>query len=276
VIRVDGHRRLWSSGVVWSANGTALAAHHAVEVDEGVEVGLPDGKQVKAKVVGRDPGTDLALLRLEASGLVPPRWAPLSAVKVGHLVLALSRPGRSIRAGLGIVSALGDAWRTPTGGKIERLIQCSIAPERGFSGSLLLDTAGAGLGINTAGLMRGSGVTLPKLTLERVVDALLAHGKVRRGFLGISAYPVRLPLALAAELGKSSGLIVIGVQPHGPAEKAGILQGDVLVSLDGQAVSSVSDLQAVLDEERIGRELRAQLVRVGRPLELDVAVSARP
>jgi serine protease DegQ len=276
VIRVDGHRRLWSSGVVWSPEGIALAAHHAVEVDEGVEVGLPDGKQVKANVVGRDPGTDVAVLRLEASGLASPRWAPIEGAKVGHLALALSRPGRSIRASLGIVSALGEAWRTPAGGKIERFFQSSVAPDRGFSGGLLVDAAGAGLGVNTAGLLRGSGVTLPRVTLQRVVDALLAHGKVRRGFLGISAYPARLPPALATELGKSSGLIVIGVQPHGPAESAGILQGDVLISLDGRPVTTISDLQAVLDEERIGRELHAQLVRVGRPLDLAVMVSARP
>src|SRR5688572_26347184 len=169
VIRVDGHRRLWSSGVVWSADGVALAAHHAVEIDEGVEVGLPDGKQVKANVVGRDPGTDLAVLRLDATGLVSPRWVPIESVKVGHVALALSRPGRSVRAGLGIVSALGEAWRTPTGGKIERFFQSSFAPDKGFSGGLLVDAAGAGLGMNSAGLLRGAGVTLPQVTLQRVV-----------------------------------------------------------------------------------------------------------
>jgi S1-C subfamily serine protease len=276
VIRVDGHRRLWSSGVAWSADGIALAAHHAVEVDEGVEVGLSDGKQVKATVVGRDPGSDLAVLRLEASGLVPPRWAPVEGVKVGQLVLALSRPGRSIRASLGIVSAFGDAWRTPAGGKIERFFQSSVAPDRGFSGGLLVDAAGSGLGVNSAGLLRGNGVTLPRATLERVVQAVLAHGHVRRGFLGVSAYPARLAPAIASELGKSGALIVVGVQPGGPAEKAGVLQGDLLVSLDGQPVPSISDLQALLDEERIGSELSAQLVRAGRPLELKVAVGARP
>jgi S1-C subfamily serine protease len=276
VVRVEGHRRLWSSGVVWSADGIVIAAHHALEVDEGVDVGLPDGKVLKADVVGRDPGTDLAVLRLEASGLVPPRWAPVDEARVGHLVLALSRPGRGARASLGIVSALGEAWRTPAGGRVERFLQSSIVPERGFSGGLLVDVAGGALGVNSAGLLRGNGVALPQVTVKRVVEALLLHGRVQRGYLGISAYPARLTAALATELSQTGGLIVVGVQPESPADKAGILQGDLLVSLDRQALATIGDLQALLDEERIGRELHARVVRAGRPLELGISVGTRP
>jgi len=276
VVRVDGHRRVWSSGTVWSADGVVIGAHHALEVDEGVEVGLADGKTVKANVVGRDPGTDLAVLRVEASGLTPPRWGSTDAARVGHLVLALSRPGKSARASFGILGALGEGWRTPAGGKVERYLQSSIAPERGFSGGVLVDVAGAALGVNTAGLLRGSGITLPEPTLKRVVDAVLAHGRVRRGYLGISAYPARLPAALSDELGQRGALIVVGVQPDSPADKAGLLQGDLLVTLAGQALLGIGDLQGLLDEERIGRVLPAKIVRAGRPLEIGVTVGTRP
>ena len=123
VVRVEGRRRSASSGVVWSADGVIVASHHAVDAEDEVPVGLHDGRTVAARVVGRDPGSDLALLRAEASGLVPPRWAEGASPKPGEIVLGLSRPGRSARARLGIVSAVAAEWRTPSGARFESYLE---------------------------------------------------------------------------------------------------------------------------------------------------------
>src|SRR5262249_20212313 len=197
VVRVLG-RRAPSSGVVWSVDGLVLAAHHSVEWDEGIEVGLPDGVTTGAELVGRDPTTDLALLRAAAQGLVPREWAEPDSARVGHLVLALSRPGRAVRASLGIVSVRGESWRTPAGGRVDAYVQTDHARHPGFSGGLLIDTAGQGLGLNTTGVLRGASLAIPAPTIRRVVDQLVAHGRVRRGFLGIGTYPVRIPHGLEA------------------------------------------------------------------------------
>lgn len=134
VVRVEGRRRSASSGVVWSADGVIVASHHAVDAEEGVPVGLHDGRTVPAHVVGRDPGSDLAVLRAEATGLAVPRWDERAAPRVGHLVIGLSRHGRSARARLGIVGAVAGEWRTPAGGRLESYLETDIEPHPGFSG----------------------------------------------------------------------------------------------------------------------------------------------
>jgi serine protease DegQ len=276
VARVEGHRRLSSSGVVWSEDGLLLTAHHGLEIEDKIEVGLTGGKTGSASLVGRDPGTDVALLRLDASGLEPPAWAELGDVRVGQLTLAVSRPGRSARAALGIVSAFGESWRTPSGGRVERFLQSDVTPGRGYSGSLLIDASGKALGLNSAGLVRGSPVTIPFSTLRRVVEALLTHGRVRRGYLGVSGYPARLAPSVADDAGQRGGLILVSVQPDGPADRAGLLQGDLLLALGGKPILHVADLQTELDEDRIGQTLTARIVRAGRPLDVSVAVGSRP
>jgi S1-C subfamily serine protease len=274
VVRVEGRPRTASSGVVWSADGIVLASHHTLEWEEDVRVGLPDGRTLDASVVGRDPGTDLALLRVEASGLHAAVWRD-EAPRVGHVLLALLRPGRTVRARLGIVSALGDAWRTRAGGRVDRYLQADVSLEPGFSGGLFVDVAGRAVGVATAGLMRATPLALPPATLRRVVDALLAHGQMRRGFLGIGTYPVPLPAALAEAQGQRSGLILVSVQPETPAAQAGLLLGDVILSVEGQPVSHPGDLLPFLDEERVGSELALKLLRAGNPAEARVTVGAR-
>ena len=276
VLRVDGGRRFSASGFVWSSDGVVVTVSHALEIEDGIELGLPDGKTTRAALVGRDPGTDVAVLRAESKELTPARFVGLDGVRIAELVVALGRPGRGLRASLGIVSALGDGWRTPPGAKIERFLQSDAGLERGYSGSLLIGAGGAALGMNSAGLLRGSGVTLPKITLDRVVAAIVAHGRLRRGWLGIGTYPVRLPSALGAERGQRTGLMVHAVHEKSPAEQAGFLLGDVLLSLSGQPTGQIGELQALLDEERIGEELSASVLRAGRAQELKVTIGARP
>jgi serine protease DegQ len=274
VVRVESSRTP-GSGVVWSADGVIVAASHSVEGEEGIEVGLPDGSTTPANLIGRDPTTDLAALRVAASDLPAPTWADPSGIKVGHLVLALSRPGRSVRASLGIVSVRGEAWRTPSGGRLDHFVQTDLTRHPGFSGSLLAGAGGEALGLNTTGLLRGATVAVTGSTLRRVVEALVAHGQVRRGYLGIGTYPVRLPAPLDKEAGQAVALMLVSVEPGSPAEKAGLRLGDALVTFAGQPLRHPSDLLSLLDAERIGAEITVRLLRAGEPREMALTVGTR-
>jgi S1-C subfamily serine protease len=274
IVRVEA-RRAPGSGVVWSADGQIVTAHHAVEWDEGIAVGLPDGTSAPARLVGRDPSTDLALLQVEAQGLAVPRWADVSSAKVGHLALALTRPGRSVRASLGIVSVRGDAWRTPAGGRLDAYLQTDIARHPGLSGSLLALPGGEAAGINTTGLLRGQSLAVPVATVRRVVESLKAHGRVRRGYLGVGTYAVRLPERFARELQQPSALLVVSVEDEGPAAKAGLHLGDVLLAFDGQPLQRPGDLLPLLEETKVGATVDARVLRAGELRTLPVTIALR-
>ncbi|MBI4203368.1 MAG: trypsin-like peptidase domain-containing protein [Chloroflexi bacterium] len=275
VVRVEGRRRMAASGIVWSADGLIVTTHHVLEQDEGIQVGLADGRSVAATLVGRDPTTDLALLRAQAAGLTPLPWAEADTARVGHLVLALGRPGPSILATLGVVSALGEAWRTPLGGAMDRLIQTDAAMFPGFSGGPLVDASGRVLGPNTTAILRGLSLTIPAGTVRRVVETLLAHGRVRRGYLGIGAQPVRLPQPLAAQLGQNTGLLLVSVETGSPGAQAGLVMGDTIVALEGQPVRRLEDLLGQLNAERIGQAVALRIIRGGQVQERSVTVGSR-
>lgn len=275
VVRVDARHRWPSSGAVWSTDGVIVTASHSIEDEDEIEVGLADGTSLPATLLGRDHGTDLAILKVAATGLTRPAWLEADGLKVGHLVLAVSRPGRTARASHGIVSALSDSWRTPAGGKLDRYLESDIALRPGFSGSLLVDVTGRVLGLNTSGLLRSQAIAIPTATVRRVVEAVLAHGRVRRGFLGVGAQPVHLGAAHEARLGQEGGLLVAAVEAGSPAEQAGLLLGDVLVQFDGQKLENVSDLLGLLDEERVGRSVVTKLLRGGEVKEITVTVGVK-
>jgi S1-C subfamily serine protease len=274
VVRVDARRRS-ASGVVWSADGLVVTADHAVHRDEGIIVGLAGGESVPATLVGRDPSTDIALLRVQTPGLGAAAWRAADGAKVGHVVLALGRPGRTIRATLGILSALGGAWRTPAGGQVDSYIETDAMPLPGFSGGALVDTAGRILGIHTTGLVRGAVVAVPTATVRRVVDALSAHGRIRRGFLGIATHAVPLPPALRQQLGQRTGLLVFSIEPDGPAAQAGVVFGDTIVALGDQPVRRVDDLWGLLGEGQIGAPVPLKVVRAGEVRDLSVVPGER-
>jgi serine protease DegQ len=274
VVRVEGRRRGPSSGVAWSADGLIVAAHHNLEWDEDVGIGLHDGTVAKANVIGRDPTTDVALLKASAAGLATPDWTD-DGVKVGHLVLVLTRPGRTARASLGVVHALGDEWRTSAGGRVDRYLQTDVEIRTGFSGSLLVDLAGRALGMNNAGLVRGASLALPPATLRRVVDALVAHGHVQRGFIGIGTMPVHLPAEVQKSTGQRAGLLVTSVQPDSGAAGAGLMLGDVLLAVEGHALGGPADLLPFLEAERIGQPIAVRLLRAGELRDLQVTVGTR-
>src|SRR5262249_20620856 len=159
-----------------------------------------------AKVVGYDAATDIGVLRMAAPLGKPPTWSDAPA-RLGSLVLSATRPGRGPRVRLGVVSQLGDSWHTLRGGRIERYVETDLAPEPGFSGGLGFDAAGRALGMNSAGLLRGVPLLIEKTTLDRIALALFAHGRVRRGYLGVGTQAVRLPDAVATSAGQASGLL---------------------------------------------------------------------
>jgi S1-C subfamily serine protease len=274
VVRLNGRRRRPSSGVIWS-QGVVVTTHHVLEWEEDIAVGLPDGGTTTASVIGRDPSTDLAALRVAGATPVPPEWGDAGEAKAGHLVLSLSRPGERIRASLGMVGAVGEAWRTPMGGWIDTEIQTDLGIHTGFSGSALVDLRGRVIGVNTAGIYRATANVIPTATVGRVVDALLAHGQVQRGYLGIGTQPVRLPRGLAESLGQPSGLLIVSVEPESPAELAGLVLGDTILAFEGTALRHPAELLPLLEEERIGKEAALSVLRAGEVREVRVTVGAR-
>jgi len=275
IVAVHARRRLPSTGIHWRP-GIVVTAEHTVRAEDGLTVETPDGRSHPATLVGRDPGTDLAVLKITTDLDGPP--APRGddgALRVGHMVLAL---GYGPRASWGVISALGPRWRTWRGGEIDRLVRLDLVLYPGFSGGPLVDAAGHVVGVNTSELARDSRLAVPVTTVGRVVDELLRQGHVSRGYLGIGMQPVRLPDGLRAALGLpgDGGLIVVTVEPDGPAARAGLLLGDVLVALDGVPTADLDDVQGRLGGDRIGTTVTALVVRAGARAEVRVTVGERP
>lgn len=274
IVRVEARRRLAASGIVWSADGVIVTAHHVVQKEDNIQVGLPDGQTVPATLIGRDPTTDLALLRVQTQNLkslIPGD----QGMQVGHLVLALGRPGQTVQATLGIISALGDSWRTSVGGTVDRYVQTDVVMYPGFSGGPLISAQGQLLGLNTSALVQGISLTIPVATIQRVAEMLLTHGKVRRGYLGVSTQPVRLPAALAQQLKQETGLLLVAVEPGSPAEQGGLLLGDTIVTVENSTVQQHDDLLAALSPDRVGTSVKVRIVRGGQVQDLAVMVGER-
>jgi len=274
VVRVDGGRRRASSGTVWDAGGVIVTAAHGLDRGDEVELGLPSGERAPAEVIGRDPSTDLAVLRTRASGLATPAWSE-AVLEVGQLAVVVTRPGRGPRAAMALVARLGDGWRTAAGGRVDRYVELDAAVQPGFSGGLVVDLGGRALGLASAGLVRGEPLAVPPATLRRVIEAILAHGSVRRGYLGVASLPVRLPAALTQASGQEGGLLLTAVEEESPAARAGLVVGDLLLALDGAPLREMGDLLPALEEERIGHGARVRLARGGAVQELDLVVAVR-
>jgi len=275
IVRVEGRRRQAASGVVWSADGLIVTAHHVIERDENIKIGLPNGESTTATLVGRDPTTDVAVLRAETSGLTPAKWLEIGSVKVGHLVLALGRPDADVQATLGVISALDKEWRTHAGGRIDSYVQTDVVMYPGFSGGPLVSVGGAMIGLNSSALARGVSLTLPAATIRRVAETLSTHGRIKRGFLGVSAQPVRLPENVAEGAAQETGLLLVAVEPGSPADQGGLLLGDVIITLDGQAVRQMDDLMASLNGDRVGASVPVRVVRGGQVQEFSVTIGER-
>jgi len=276
VVTVKARRRFPATGIVWTADGVIVTSDHVIEREDKIEVGLPGGESVSATIAGRDPGSDIAVLKVDRGGLTPIGRAPGTA-RVGGLVLAVGRPGpEGPMASLGVVGAIGGPWRTFRGAEVEGYLRSDVTFYPGFSGGPLIDGEGRAVGLNSSRLGRGSGLTIPVGAVARIAGDLLAGGKVRRAYLGISSQVARLPEKLAAALGgQESGLLIVSVEPGSPADEAGLLIGDILVAFAGSQVTDTEDLQSLLGAGLIGSESRATVLRGGAATDVVVKVGER-
>jgi S1-C subfamily serine protease len=274
-ILVDARKRYPASGIAY-ADDLVLTADHVVTREDNIKVLLPDGKSLSATIAGRDPGSDLALLRLAEKALSPAKTS--HSVKVGQLVLALGRPSSAgMQASWGIVTAISGPTRTFRGGMLDEYVQTETTPYPGFSGGPLVSTEGEVLGLNTSGLTRGSSLTIPVKVAWRIAEALATHGTVKRGYLGVRTQPVDVPEAARTALQReqSHGLLVLWLEEGGPAEKAGLLVGDILVAVSGQAVGDADDLFSALSSDTVGKSIAVEVLRGGRPETVSVTVGER-
>lgn len=274
-ILVDARKRYPASGIAY-AEDLVLTADHVVTREENIKVITPDGRSLAATLAGRDPGSDLALLRLAEKALSPAKTS--TDIKVGQLVLALGRPSSAgVQASWGIVTAISGPTRTFRGGLLDEYVQTETTPYPGFSGGPLVNTEGEVLGLNTSGLTRGSALTIPVKGAWRIADALAKHGSVKRGYLGVRTQPVEIPDAGQKALNREQGhgLLVLWLEEAGPAAQSGLLVGDILVGVNGQPVGDPDDLFSALSSETVGKPITIEVLRGGRPESVQVTVGER-
>lgn len=251
-----------------------VTAAHAIRRDDEVPVILADGSRASAQLAGRDPDTDIAVLRIP--GVSAPSITATTVPRTGELVVAVGRYAPGPLALTGIVSTSGGAWKTWRGGPLDALLRLDLGAYPRSSGSLVVDTEGRFIGMLTTGLTRTAPVAVPAATVARVAAELLERGSIARGYIGVSLHPVPLPSAYAQALnrGQHSGVMILGVEPNGPADKGGILVGDVIVEINSQPVTDTDDIQIAL-RGSVGKELPVVVFRGGQRTELRVTVGER-
>jgi len=264
VFAVNGRARLGSSGVHWRP-GLVVTADHTVHVDEEVTITGPDGRALTARVAGRDPTIDVAVLKVDAPAVAVAEVADSDAVRVGHIVLAL---GSGPRASWGVVSSVGEG----------RMLHLDLTLYPGFSGGPLVDAQGRVVGLNTSGASRHWQLAVPAAAVSRVVDELLRRGRIPRAYLGVSTQPVRLPEPVRQRLNldQQTAVIVVEVQAASPAAEAGLMIGDVIVSLGATRIADPTDLKSALRPDRVGESITASVIRGGEPKDFQVIVGERP
>jgi S1-C subfamily serine protease len=275
LVTVNGRDRQSATGIVY-ANELVLTAEHVVERDDNLTVIAPDGKKLNAQLLGRDPSTDLAVLRV--TGLVADGAATGGVARVGQLILAVGRPGGDeaggVMASSGVVSAVGGPIRG-NGVNLEQYIRTDATPYPGFSGGPVIDANGAVLGVLTTGLARGVTLAIPMSIALRVAETLTQQGSIKRGYLGVISQQVKLPPNQRGGQSQEHGLLVMRVEDNSPAEQGGVLMGDILVSIDGHAVTNADDLLALLNSERVGKAVNLGVIRGGNLQKVSVVVGQR-
>lgn len=275
-VMVNGRRRMPSSGVAFT-NDLVLTADHSVERDEDVSVVLFDGEEIAAEIAGRDPGSDLALLRLSGGKATPTKIATDEA-RVGEFVLALGRPKTSgIEASLGVVSAINGPVRTRRGGMIEKFIRTDAIPLPGFSGGPLVNADGKVLGINTSGLAHSMLLSIPVEVAWKTAETLAEHGSIKRGYLGIQSQQVDVPVDAQNALGRqqTSGLLLTHVEENSPAAKGGLMLGDIIVGMAGIPVGDHDTLLVAMSGDVVGKPTPVEVVRGGQKQIVDVTIGER-
>lgn len=284
IVAIDARPRVPTSGIIWR-EGVIVSTNHTIRRDEDITIQLQDGARHAVTLVGRDAGTDLAVLKIadEAAGksLHPVEIGDAANLKVGNIVLAVgfTDAERGVRASFGIVNSVAGAWRTWRGDEIDRFISLDAAIYLGFSGGALVDAEGKVYGVNTSAFGRGTALTIPASTVNRVVETLLTKGKIARPYLGIYMHqPIPLSQNLRDKLNlqQASGLMIVTVEPDSPAEKAGIFIGDVLLRLEGREMTDIVDIQTILAGREPGSPVKADLLRGGELKTVEITLGERP
>ncbi len=275
-VAVHAEARGSASGVVWRP-GVIVTAEHTLQRDEDIQVTLEDGRVVSAKLVGRDASTDLAVLRCDEAQTAAP-LGDTDSLKVGHLTLTVGQTRASGPvAALGFVSLAVKERRMWGGLTFSPYVRLDVALQRISVGGAVVDGNGRVVGVATPKFSRGGALLLPVATVNRVVDALLEKGRVPRGYFGVGLQPVRLPENLRESLQRQGNraAMVLEVEPDGPAHKAGVVIGDIMVGLNGKPVLRLEDVQAHLYGENIGKTVRAEFLRGGVKREVGIVVAER-
>lgn len=272
-VMVDARRRLPATGIAISKD-LVLTANHVVEYDEGINIILPDGSKLAATVAGRDPSSDLALLKLEDAKANP--MIHNGEPRVGQLVMALGRPSTSgIQASLGIISAMGGKVRVHHGDVLEKHIRTDAIPYPGFSGGPLIDTEGQVLGINTSGLGFSSSIVIPIDVARKIAVSLEKHGSIKRGYLGVRSQVVELPKKAKLDQEQTFGLLVANIEDDSPALEAGLIAGDILIGFNGQLIQDHESLFAAMSGEVVGQPAPLEFLRGGKPKKENVTLTPR-
>src|SRR5262245_43092119 len=279
VVKIDG-RGSSGSGLIFASDGFVVTNDHVVDRADRLEVTLADGRAGSGAVVGRDPDTDLAVVRIDASGVAAAKLGDSAALRVGQLVVAIGNPyGFRCTVTAGVVSALGRSLRARSGRLIDDVIQTDAALNAGSSGGPLVDSRGEVVGVNTAMILPAHGLcfAIAINTAKWVVGKLIRDGRVRRSFLGIAGQNVSLHRRVVRfhRLEADSGIAVVSIEPGGPASRSGLRAGDVIVRFEGRPVRGMDDLHRMLTEEAVSSSRPITVVRGAEVLELAVTPGTR-
>lgn len=279
-VEVSGGRGGSGSGFIFTPDGFILTNSHVVHGAGRVRVWTPDSGEFTAQLIGEDPDTDLALVRIDAPGLQAVKLGDSRKIRVGQLVVAIGNPyGFQYTVTAGVVSALGRSLRSQSGRLIEDVIQTDAALNPGNSGGPLVNAAGEVIGVNTATILPAQGLcfAISINTAKFIASKLIREGVVRRSFIGVQAQTAAVNRNIARHYGFkiATGTLVLAVEPGSPAAKAGLQEGDVIVALEGELVEGVDVLHRLLDERRIGQATKFTILRGSRKLELNLAPEMR-
>jgi S1-C subfamily serine protease len=278
VVAVHAEARGSASGVIWRS-GIIVTAEHALRRDEEIDVTLPDAHVVRATLAGRDPSTDLAVLKCAEATAAAPTFGDASALKPGSITLVVGRTRASGPvAALGVVSLVAPERRTWTGAALTPYVRLDVGLQPTAIGGAVVDAQGRTVGVATPRFARFGAIAIPARVVDRVVDTLLKKGHIPQGYLGVGLQSVRLPDALRQSLRheEKTAAIVLEVEPESPANKAGIVIGDILIALAGHPVARLEDVHSQLRGEAIGKPLALKFVRGGATQEVNIVVGERP
>jgi S1-C subfamily serine protease len=278
VVAVHTEARGSSSGVVWRS-GVIVTSEHALRRDEEIQVTLPNGRVAPATLAGRDPSTDIAVLKCAEADGAAPDFGDAAALEPGSLTLVVGRTRASGPvAALGVVSLVAAERRSWTGASLTPYIRLDVGLQPTAVGGAVVDAHGRVVGLATPRFARFGAIAIPASAINKIAEALLQRGHIPRGYLGVGLQPLPLPAALRETLQRNekTAAIVLEVHPGGPADKAGIVIGDILVSIGGHAVTRLEDVQSALAEEAIGKMLALKFVRGGSLQEGSIVVAERP